>query len=422
MKKSGFFKGVICALAVAAVAALDAGGVELCVGPNEPVGTPRGIYPGRVAWAHAPGAAKWSGEGRWFAPEYNDRQACDSMVNEVVLALSGASSVRDGWGRIFAHFNAGRGVSRGYLPGEKIAVKINNNNTSSHDDSDEINASPQMVLALLRSMVNDGGIRQEDITVAEPSRYVTDFMFDLYHGEFPGVRFVDNSGGDGRVKAEYTDSVMHYSCDNGRLATGIENSFVSADYVINMALLKGHVGQGVTLCGKNWYGAMNIHPDWRKNYHNNFDQSRDGKYKYMTFVDFMGHPYLGGKCVLWLIDGMYGCRNVGGSPESGGWRMSPFDGAAPASLLGSLDPVAVDAVGMDILLTEFPTMPDVDYADMYLMEAAAAPSGTRYDPNGDGKATGSLGVVEHWNNPRERAYSRNLGTGDGIELVYRLIK
>ena len=27
------------------------------------------------------------------------------------------------------------------------------------------------------------------------------------------------------------------------------------------------------------------------------------------------------------------------------------------------------------------------------------------------------GVHEHWNNPQERNYSRNLGTGNGIELV-----
>jgi hypothetical protein len=29
----------------------------------------------------------------------------------------------------------------------------------------------------------------------------------------------------------------------------------------------------------------------------------------------------------------------------------------------------------------------------------------------------SLGVHEHWNNPTEMLYSRNLGAGDGIELV-----
>jgi hypothetical protein len=28
-----------------------------------------------------------------------------------------------------------------------------------------------------------------------------------------------------------------------------------------------------------------------------------------------------------------------------------------------------------------------------------------------------LGVHEHWNNPQDKQYSRNLGTGDGIELI-----
>jgi hypothetical protein len=29
----------------------------------------------------------------------------------------------------------------------------------------------------------------------------------------------------------------------------------------------------------------------------------------------------------------------------------------------------------------------------------------------------SLGAYENWNNPQDKQYSRNLGTGDGIELV-----
>ncbi|MBM4027972.1 MAG: hypothetical protein FJ280_21630, partial [Planctomycetes bacterium] len=56
----------------------------------------------------------------------------------------------------------------------------------------------------------------------------------------------------------------------------------------------------------------------------------------------------------------------------------------------------------------------------YLHEAAPAnqpPSGTKYDPEGDGTTLASMGVHEHWNNPKDRQYSRNLGTGKGIELV-----
>ena len=46
------------------------------------------------------------------------------------------------------------------------------------------------------------------------------------------------------------------------------------------------------------------------------------------------------------------------------------------------------------------------------------PSGTFYDPEHDGIAMASQGVHEHWNNATEKQYTRNLGTGNGIELLY----
>ena len=60
--------------------------------------------------------------------------------------------------------------------------------------------------------------------------------------------------------------------------------------------------------------------------------------------------------------------------------------------------------------------------DDYLHVAARAnhpPSGTFYDPDHATatKRLPSLEVHEHWNNPQESKHSRNLGTGEGIELV-----
>ena len=63
-------------------------------------------------------------------------------------------------------------------------------------------------------------------------------------------------------------------------------------------------------------------------------------------------------------------------------------------------------------------MPLIKNADRHLREAALAnhpPSGTVYQP--DGVRLESLGTQEHWNNAKDMAYSRNLGTGNGIELV-----
>lgn len=76
-----------------------------------------------------------------------------------------------------------------------------------------------------------------------------------------------------------------YSVDNGKLATGLATCATEADYLINMALLKGHVGQGVTLCAKNYYGVTSIDNNWRKNARNNFNPDRKGIPQYLTFSD-----------------------------------------------------------------------------------------------------------------------------------------
>ena len=83
--------------------------------------------------------------------------------------------------------------------------------------------------------------------------------------------------------------------------------------------------------------------------------------------------------------------------------------------------MAIDSVGFDFLAAEWPEFARKGVDD-YLHEAALAnnpPSGTFYDPNHAvaTKRLPSLGVHEHWNNAQEKKYSRNLGTGEGIELV-----
>jgi hypothetical protein len=84
----------------------------------------------------------------------------------------------------------------------------------------------------------------------------------------------------------------------------------------------------------------------------------------------------------------------------------------------SQDFVAIESVLIDFLRSEG-GMPE-GTADNYLHEAAQAnnpPSGTVYDPENDGVSLKSLGVHEHWNNSTDRQYSRNLASGEGIELV-----
>jgi hypothetical protein len=139
---------------------------------------------------------------------------------------------------------------------------------------------------------------------------------------------------------------------------------------------------------------------------------------YNALVDLMGHKDLGGKTMLYLLDALYAAPHQSVGPEK--WESPPFNGHWTASVFASQDPVALESVIVDFFAAEKTSQRLVGAVDNYLHEAALAndpPSKTRYDPEGDGTLLKSLGVHEHWNSPENRQYSRNLGTGQGIELV-----
>lgn len=394
-------------------------GPKLFVGPNQPIGEGRGIHPGRVAWIHAPGVAAWDGHtGLWVEDRWNRQDLADDMVRQAVVQLAGKRSAAKAWEALFRHFNRthGRG-DRGYREGEKIAVKLNMNNAVTHHDTIDLNSSPFVTLALVRSLVRDARVSQADIVICEPSRAITDSIYNKVHREFPGVVFIDNIGGDGRRQCTYYDERIVYSQPNGKMARGLARCIVDADYLINSALLKTHKGPGVTLTAKNWYGATDINLQWRKNAHNGISQDkRGGRPAYKTFVDFIAHKDLGQKTLLFLIDGTYGSRDVNGAP-SPKWQKEPFGGDWPCSILASQDELACDAVGMDLIIGEWPEFGSLNYCDEYLREAASipnAPSGTVYKQDGR-PLRHPLGLMEHWNNARDRKYVK-------LDLKYKLLK
>ena len=341
--------------------------------------------------------------GLWVEDRWNDQQKADQMVTEAILQVSGEKTAKKGWKVLFRHFNKqhGRG-SRGYKKGEMIAVKLNLNNALTHRDTFELNSSPFVTLALVRSMVRDGGIRQQDIVLCEPSRAITDSIYNKVHREFPQVRFIDNMGGDGREKCEYYSDMITYSQDNGKLARGLAKCIVDADYLINSSLLKTHVGPGVTLTTKNWYGATDISLFWRNNAHNGFSQDkRNGKPGYKTFVDWLAHKHMGQKALLCIIDGTYGSRHVNGKPFPK-WQKAPFNNDWCCSLIVSQDEVACDAVGMDLIISEWPEYQSLSYCDEYLVEAASLPnppSGATYK-----QADTPIGLMEHCD--KDRKYTK----------------
>jgi hypothetical protein len=66
----------------------------------------------------------------------------------------------------------------------------------------------------------------------------------------------------------------------------------------------------------------------------------------------------------------------------------------------------------------YPHFPGTDDFLHQAADPANWPVNFKYDPEGDGTILTSMGTHEHWNNANEKEYTRNLGTGNGIELVY----
>jgi len=412
--------------------------------PNKPVGEAKGIHPGRVAWDWNPDATDWdpAWDGRtdifYWDDAHTSQAAVDEMMSNTLRWLTGRRADDGAWDSLFRHFNRTHGNGNdGYVPGEKILIKPNHVEQRSHDDRDNLaDLAPQMIIALLKQLIDNAGIPQVNITVGDPSRYIADKVYDPCYALYPGVVFAEgmfyrpeNSPGTaGRVPiANSTQHQVHYSgpdaSDQPIASTLIPMVCVEADYIINLGVMKGHSTAGVTLGAKNWYGCLGQRPT--DAHHSLLPATTAEMYQYRPMVDLMGHEHLGGKTMLYILDGLWGFQFHGTGSAPVKWQNAPFNDDYPSCLIMSQDPVAIDSVGTDFLRAEFAsnmggkTLVDGGVDD-YLHEAAlahAARSGTSYDPENDGSALASLGVHEHWNNPLEKRYTRNLGTGGGIELV-----
>ena len=411
---------------------------------NSPVGIAQGIHPGRVVWVHDPEATDWDGpgDGHWWESSHTNQAVVNQMMSRALQALSGEANNRAAWDNLFKHFNSTHGKGNmGYTSGEKIVIKVNFvgcirvwntrpvTKIQDYDlkSSNYMNTSPQMIIALLQQLVEEAGVKEADITVGDTLCYFPNEYYNMCHRKFPDVRYLEYAGKFGRTAAKKSSVALYWSTSDaaGKTTDYVPESYVNAAYLINMANLKSHNDlAGITLCAKNHYGSLARKPPrTREHYdmHKSLPRITPGMGHYRPLVDLMGHKHLGGKTLLYLIDGLYAGKHAKEkAPRK--WNSHPFKGDWSSSLFASQDPVAIDSVGFDFLWTEWDDAPHWSGANDYLIEAALAnnpPSGTFYDPDHKGNVVrlASLGVYEHWNNPQEKQYSRNLGTGKGIELV-----
>jgi hypothetical protein len=407
---------------------------------NKPIGQAKGIFPGRVVWEHNVDATNenWttSSSDSWQDDENTDQTVVDGMLSDGLQNLTGTTSDADAWDAIFHYYNNNHDRGDvGYTAGEKIVIKINLNGGGGWGNSPNINTSPQVALALLDQLVNVVGVAEADIHIGDPNCSMYSSYYNKLSSGFGNVKYWNASNGVSPV--ESSSRILKYS--DGVNEHHIPQSYIDADYMINVPVFKKHHRAGISITSKNHFGSL-CGETYQMHYtlpipdaHEEGEDPNDQYGVYRCFVDIMGHEHLGGKTILFLVDGLWGSYNWGHPPIQ--FEMSPFNGDWPNSLFLSFDPVAIQSVCFDFLYEEFdedhPTegtefmsstngpFPHFGATDDFLHQAADPsnwPAGIEYDPEGDGSILGSMGTHEHWNNATDKQYTRNLGTGYGIEL------
>ncbi|MCF7803091.1 MAG: DUF362 domain-containing protein [Candidatus Marinimicrobia bacterium] len=430
--------------------------------PNQPIGEAKGIFPGRVAWAHNPDATNEDCipdevGNAWWEEENNNQGVIDSMLSQTLQSVSGEETDTAAWEAIFRYHNETRGKGAvDYQPGEKIFIKINVTSSWAQNINEDLTivennyygmseTSPHVVLSVLRQLVNVAGVAEEDIYIGDPMKHIYQHRWEKWHNEFPDIHYLDHNGWGDRDPVAVSDSpLVDYSDDGTVLSTGWWNPqpvyedhlytvFEESEYILNIPTMKGHERAGITLFAKNHFGSHSR--DNANHLHQGLiapdagDAERNEYGVYRVLVDLMGHELIGKKTLIFILDGLWTTGNLGDQAElepPQKWSMAPFNNDWTSSIFVSLDMVAIESVAFDLLRTEFNAPsdpPQLGAVDDYLEQAADSthwPEDITYDPEGDGVPISSLGTHEHWNNAQEKQYSRNLDpeNGTGIELIY----
>ena len=256
-------------------------------GPNQPIGKALGVKPGRVVWAWDPKATnenctnKYDTKDWYYTPENTNRDVVNKMFSESVKKLTGNTTLSESWDQLFRYQNIKKSKKdRGYKKGEKIFIKINQTTARgllSKDDRNNgnfipetlkpneerkrnsygaVETSPAVVLMLLRQLVNEAGVDQSDITIADPQNPTWGHNYAAWVKEFPNVHYADRTSPDhGRILIHATANDLIFYSDKSqtdKLYDVIEN----ADYMINVANLKPHGIAGITLTAKNHFGSQ----------------------------------------------------------------------------------------------------------------------------------------------------------------------
>ena len=303
----------------------------------------------RVISVHEPSATYWD-HASGFHWDFINQNVVNKMVAAGVKALALKSDLGKAWQTIIP-----------YKSGQSVAIKINLNNNWSCDSDWEsdgngrMNAYPETVNAVIDGLLQIG-VPAQKIWIVEPSRVILNRFIDKIANQ--NVRFYSSDSGcsPNSFVTDYVDENSVYASKTTHPPGDVVRPaqvFVEADHIINIPLLKGHGGAGITLSMKNHYGSVTFRGS-------NQNAAREKMHKYAyentnpdpnksVIADINNNPVIRDKTRLIIGDGLFGnpISNID-SPEK--WNL--FDNKDPNMLFFGTDPIATDSVMCDYINAE----------------------------------------------------------------------
>lgn len=319
---------------------------------------PIGESKGSVVWIHDESATTdiTNYQSYW---KYSNPDSVSNMISRGVQTISKTNTNATAMAEIFGEQDC---------TNKSVAIKVNFVNDM---NSYALVNSPEVIIALIELLT----ISEEEIFVGfkEENIYVYDitksfdnsarkYFITAIHEKFPKVHVIGgycygNTCDYGAEKTEFNDSkfTFPFSKPTGDqyCATQSEQYIApfleKADYIINVPLLKGHSAEnlGATLGFKNHFGTIS-NPRGAHDCISTFGNDEGLLGVYMA--EFADGRTIADKTVLTIGDGIFSTPySHDSAPES--WDF--FKNDTPNSIFMSKDPVAIDSLMYDLIMTEF---------------------------------------------------------------------
>lgn len=252
----------------------------------------------------------------------------DGMMEEGVLALTGAANLSDAWEQILP---CGASCSS-----TTVGIKANFNNVAPADCVSMQCPLYEPVVAIIDQLVNEAGVTESNIHVFDSSRNAppqngTYNFQDGITSSFPSVNVANSDRGQ-------SPNYFTWNGTNYYIYDKLDNVL---DYYINMPLFRPHTSTGFTGALKNNMGQVQ---NTRGDLHDGFFNT--GTSPINSLVALNSQSSVSGKLVLIVGDAIYG---LGGDSSHCSHMALPNISPNPNSIFLATDPVASDSVMVDYL-------------------------------------------------------------------------